>query len=59
MLREIDVYDFVVVGPSALWNGRAFGPRSGARSATRDYNEITTKVHIRGIQKWRQNLDFR
>ena len=43
VLREIDVYDFVVVGPSALWRsglrpfgGRAFGPsRSGARSATR------------------------
>ena len=34
MLREIDVYDFVVVGPSAL---AAVGPPvlSGARSATR------------------------
>ena len=58
VLREIDVYDFVAVGPSALV---AVGPsalRGAEREARRDYKEIPTKVHIRGIQKWRQNLDF-
>jgi hypothetical protein len=54
-LERSGLRPFGTVGPSALRNGRAFGPSlSGARSATRLQNiqsEIPTKIHFPGDPK--------
>ena len=51
MLREIDVYDFVVAGHSAIV---AVGPSALVARLQRN----TYKSTYSGIQKWRQNYDF-